>query len=46
MFQEKMEEIEFYSNKRRNKFIKEVNEALENNKLSGKNYQELKELFK
>lgn len=32
MFKEKNEEIEFVTNQNRNKFIKEVSEALEQNK--------------
>lgn len=45
MFQEKTEEIEFVSSKEREDFIKKVDEALENHKLTSEDYMELKELF-
>jgi len=47
MFREKKEEMSFFSNTRKKKFIKEMNKALEESKhLTKKQFNEVEELFK
>lgn len=46
MYKEEREEVEFDTNRRRNKFIRELNRALDANKsLTKKEYRELEDLF-
>ena len=46
MFEEKNDGIEFISTKGRNKFIKDVQKALDEENINKKDYKELRELFK